>query len=217
MVRKKTVRRRTRPVAKRKKSAPAKRKTTTALKKARPRRAAASRQTAPASQVKKAIPAPTTQQAGQGAGVNEKAERVVVDEIMENGKARILRAPRLPDFAGTDLGIDTWGDEVEEAITVWKLEAYVGFKAPRKLKEGDVFFIKDGSSLNEAYLGRKVIERDVAAEKHLIEAADESREQARNEIKERFYNLTAQRAGRNKQDRDKLSRIIRMRVWKGKR
>jgi hypothetical protein len=142
---------------------------------------------------------------------------VVVDEIMENGRARILRAPRLPGAARADLGIDTWGDEVEEAITVWKLEAYVGFKAPRKLKEGDVFFIRDGSSLSETYVGPKVISREKAAREHLIEAADESREQARNEIKERFYNLTAQRVGRNKKDRVRLSRIIRKRVWKGKR
>jgi len=153
----------------------------------------------------------------RGAGVNENSERVVVDEIMENGRARILRAPRLPKTPRADLGIDTWGDEVEEAITVWKLEAYVGFKAPRKLKEGDVFFIRDGSDLSETYVGPKVIARDKAAEKHLIEAADQSREQARNEIKERVFNLTAQRAGRNKQDRDRLSRIIRKRVWKGKR
>lgn len=156
-------------------------------------------------------------QAVQGAGATEKSERVVVDEIMENGRARILRASRLPGADGTDLGIDTWGDEVEEAITVGKLEAYVGFKAPRKLKEGDVFFIRDGSSLNDDYMGRQVISGDKAAEKHLIQAADLSREEARKEIKERFFNLTAQRAGRNKQDRDRLSKTIRMRVWKGER
>jgi len=173
-----------------------------------------------AARKRKSKPAKKKAKAGQPAsvaGVNENSERVVVDEIMENGRARILRAPRLPKASGTDLGIDTWGDEVEEAITVWKLEAFVGFKAPRKLKEGDVFFIRDGSGLSETYTGQKVIARDKAAEKHLIEAADESREQARNEIKERFYNLTAQRAGRNKQDRDRLSKIIRKRVWKGKR
>jgi hypothetical protein len=151
------------------------------------------------------------------AGPNKNSERVVVDEIMENGKARILRARRLPKASRTNLGIETWDDEVEEAISVWKLEAYVGFKAPRKLKEGDVFFIRDGSDLNETYMGPKLLSRDKAAKTHLIAAADESREQARKEIKQRFFNLTAQRAGRNDDDRDRLFRIIKRRVWKGKR
>jgi hypothetical protein len=151
------------------------------------------------------------------AGAGASSERVVVDEIMENGKARILRARRLSKAPLSDLAIDTWDNEVEEAITVWKLEAYVGFRAPRRLKEGDVFLIRDGSDLNEDYMGSKVMARDRAAKTHLIQAADDSREQARNEIKERFYNLTAQRAGRNKKDRERLSRIIRRRVWKGKR
>ncbi|MFC1800344.1 hypothetical protein ACFL2Z_05525 [Candidatus Eisenbacteria bacterium] len=192
MVEKKTVRKRAGAVRKR--------KTKPAPKKARAGRATVAKS-----------------KAALSAGADKNSERVVVDEIMENDRARILRAPRLPKAPKADLGIDTWGDEVEEAITVWKLEAYVGFKAPRKLKEGDVFFIRDGSDLSEAYVGPKVMARDKAAEKHLIEAAEESREQARNEIKERFYNLTAQRAGRNKKDRDRLSRIIRKRVWKGKR
>jgi hypothetical protein len=160
--------------------------------------------------------APAGRQATPIGGVNEKSERVVVDEIMEE-RARILRAPRLPGFADSDLGIETWGEEVEDAITTWKLEAYVGFRAPRRLKEGDVFFIRDGSTLNESYKGRKVMRRDLAAERHLVEAADDSREQARKEIKERVYNLTAQRVSRNKRDRDNLARIIRMRVWKGSR
>jgi len=210
MVESKTARKRGKPVRKTKTRKPeagpaSQRKTATARKKARARRAGA-----PRARAAKNKSAPV-------AGAGKRSERVVVDEIMENGRARILRAPRLPKAARADLGIDTWGDEVEEAITVWKLEAYVGFKAPRKLKEGDVFFIRDGSDLNESYMGPKVIARDKAAEDHLIEAADESREQARNEIKERFYNLTAQRAGRNKKDRDRLSKIIRRRVWKGKR
>jgi hypothetical protein len=203
MIKKKTVRRRAKTASKRrKKTVPVKRKASATKRKA----SRAKRRTAGVS---------SKRQGSRSAG--KKSERVVVDEIMENGRARILRAPRLPKASRTDLGIDTWGDEVEEAITVWKLEAYVGFKAPRKLKEGDVFFLRDGSSLNETYVGPKVIARDKAADEHLIEAADESREQARNEIKERFYNLTAQRAGRNKKDRDRLSKIIRMRVWKGKR
>ena len=166
---------------------------------------------------RKAAAAVSARRAPRSSGVNENSERVVVDEIMENGRARILRAARLPKTSSKDLGIDTWDDEVEDAISVWKLEAYVGFKAPRKLKEGDVFFIKDGSDLNETYMGPKIMARDKAAGKHLIEAADESREQARNEIKQRFFNLTAQRAGRNDKDRDKLFEIVKKRVWKGKR
>lgn len=211
MIRKKTAPRKTarRKTAQRK---TARRKTVrgkTARRKAVGRRTGTS-----ATKRKKSAPAGHAARSGVMTG---KTERVVVDEIMENGKARILRAPRLPGFPDSDLSMDTWGDEAEDAITVWKLEAYVGFKAPRTLKEGDVFFIRDGSNLNEQYAGAKVIKRDTAAGRHLIGTADESREQARKEIKERFYNLTAQRIGRNRQDRQNLSRIIRMRVWKGQR
>ena len=204
VVKKKTARRRVKASARRtKRTTPG---AATASKRMRTRRTG-----------KRAAAASKSRQTMQDVGTYAKAERVVVDEIMENGRARILRAPRLPGKPDTDLGIDTWGDEVEDAITVTKLEAYVGFTVPRRLTEGDVFFVRDGSTLSEAYKGRKVIGRAKAAEKHLITEPDESREEARKEIKERFFSLTAQRAGRNQQDRRDLFKVIRARVWKGSR
>ena len=57
-----------------------------------------------------------------------------------------------------------------------------------KLREGDVFFIKDGSKLNRKY---KPIPRDVAAEIHLLLPWDESKRIARQEIKKEFSRITA--------------------------
>ena len=121
-----------------------------------------------------------------------KSERIVVDEIIDgdskDSMVRLLRAQRLPDQLPDDLGIHTWGAEREDYLVDWRIEAFMGMLAPRKLREGDVFFVVDGSDLNQKY---KAIKRKEAAEKHLLVPLDESREKARLEIKKEFAALAA--------------------------
>lgn len=117
-----------------------------------------------------------------------KSERVVVDELFESGFARILRAKRNPDANPTDFSIDTWGNEREEFLEKWRVEAFVGFLSGRRLREGDVFFIKDGGQLDGKY---KPIKRTEAAETHLLLPSEESREIAREEIKRQFAIISA--------------------------
>jgi hypothetical protein len=119
---------------------------------------------------------------------DSKAQRIVVDEIMDNGTARILRAPRLPNAQAKDLSMKSWGDEQEDFISAWRLEAYVGFDSKQHLSEGDVFFIVDGAKLNNEY---KPINRLEARELHLLLPWDESRKIARNEIKMQYQKLAA--------------------------
>ena len=137
-----------------------------------------------------------------------KAQRVVVDEIMDTGVARILRADRLPGFKANDLSIQSWGDEKEDFIDTWKIEAFVGFTGGRKLREGDVFFIKDGSLLNKNYRGKKIIKRQEAHKKHLIEQVDDSIERAKWEIKDETRKLTADYLATSKAEKKKLHEII---------
>lgn len=118
------------------------------------------------------------------------SERVVVDEIFDDGDARILRARRRADADGDDVSIRAWEQETEDFIRVWRLEAFAGFTSKQALKEGDVFFISDGSQLNDSY---KPIERAKAQAKHLVMPWDTSRQMARQEIKEQFCKLTATR------------------------
>ena len=54
--------------------------------------------------------------------VNERSERIVVDEIFDDGMARLLR-----------------------------VAAFVGYPSKLQLKEGDVFVIADGTKLNMSY------------------------------------------------------------------
>ncbi|OGR04899.1 MAG: hypothetical protein A2511_02045 [Deltaproteobacteria bacterium RIFOXYD12_FULL_50_9] len=117
-----------------------------------------------------------------------KAERIVVDEIMDNGTARILRAPRLPDTQIEDLSIKSWGDEEEDFISAWRIEAFVGYDSKQHLAEGDVFFIVNGAELNNEY---KPINRREAMLTHLLLPWDESRRIARNEIKMQYQKLAA--------------------------
>ena len=61
-------------------------------------------------------------------GLSEKSERIVVDEIFDDGTARLLRAARLPNTAQEkDFAIHTWGEEREDFIEAWRVEAYVGY------------------------------------------------------------------------------------------
>ena len=137
---------------------------------------------------------------------SKKAERVVVDEIFEDGLARLLRAKRAPKHPDDDLGIHTWDEEREDFIEAWRVEAFVGFPTQRSLGEGDVFFIVDGSKLNKDY---KPIAREVARSVNLLRPWDESTEMARAEIKKQFYKLSAaQIAAGKKGDTDKLIRRV---------
>jgi len=121
----------------------------------------------------------------------DRSERVVVDEVFDDDSARLLRARRLPGLASDDLSIDTWGEEREEFLSTWQVEAFVGFTGTRKLAEGDVFFLVDGDELSDAYRGSAVLPRATARTKHLLATFDQSVEIARREIKEASFMLTA--------------------------
>lgn len=118
--------------------------------------------------------------------------RVVVDEIFDNGTARLLEAKRATGFEDTsDLGIDTWGTEEEKIMRVEDLEFFIGFPPRRHLREGDVFFVKDGSLLDEKYIKNlKQEKKSVSFSEHLLRHWDRSKELARQEIKGEFYKLT---------------------------
>ena len=143
------------------------------------------------------------------------SERIVVDEIIENNqkwpKVRLLRAKRLPNKSDDDLGIETWSEEVEDFISAWRVEAFVGFESRRKLREGDVFLVKDGRKLTEKY---EPIERYRAVQDHLLVHWDESTEFARLEIKKGFAGLAAvQAAGTNKELVEKLVANAEKRIY----
>lgn len=138
------------------------------------------------------------------------SERVVVDEIFSDGKARILRAARKDGTPENDLCIRAWGDEREELISVWRLEAFVGFKTGRKLREGDVFLIADGSKLDTNYDPKKQgMTRDQARKEHLLVDWDTSKQDARMEVKQQTFMLSAVRlAGGNERALETLSRRV---------
>ena len=137
-----------------------------------------------------------------------KAQRIVVDEVMDTGVARILRADRLPGYEADNLSIQSWGDEKEDFIEAWKIEAFVGFSGGRRLREGDVFFIRDGSLLNKFYVGEKIIKRKAAKEKHLLQAVDDAVEMARWEIKDETRKLSAEHLVLMNEDRKMFHDII---------
>ncbi len=131
--------------------------------------------------------------------ISAKSERVVVDEIFDNGTTRLLRASRLPNCAEDDYSIETWSEEREEFIDAWRIEAFVGFTSNQNLKEGDVFFISDGTKLKKNY---KPISREKARDEHLLLPWKISREIARMEIKKQFHKLAATRIASRPSERD---------------
>ncbi len=134
--------------------------------------------------------------------LNEKSERVVVDEIFDDGMVRLLRAGRLPDISDIeDYSIHTWGVEREDFLESWKVEAFVGYPSKIDLKEGNVFFIADGTKLNPKY---KPIPRDIARIEHLLLPSDISAGMARTEIKKQFYKLAAAKMSIGKRDTELL-------------
>jgi hypothetical protein len=78
---------------------------------------------------------------------SERSERVVVDELFEDGSARLLRAKRLFGCAPDDLSIDTWGEEREDFLASWLVEAFVGLTGTRRLAEGEVILLVDGEEI----------------------------------------------------------------------
>jgi hypothetical protein len=125
-----------------------------------------------------------------------KSERVVVDEIFDNGSVRLLRARRKKDCNPDDMGIDTWNEESEYFMEDWRIETFVGLKSGRHLREGDVFFIADGSRLHAKYIP---IPRDKAGKIHLLKPGDDSRNIARKEIKKQYAKLSAKQASTGKE------------------
>lgn len=142
-----------------------------------------------------------------------KSERIVVDEIFDDGTVRLLRAKKKRESPSGDLSIGAWDDEREYFIKAWQIEAFVGFQTARKLREGDVFLIVDGSQLTNKYgtkldpRHKKPLPRKVAAKMHLIHPADRTREFARKEIKKEFYKLSAAKMTADKKE---LNEIIKM-------
>jgi hypothetical protein len=143
-----------------------------------------------------------------------RSERVVVDEIFDDGTARLLRAKKSTNSAEKDLSIEAWSSEQECFMQTWQIEAFVGFPAWRKLREGDVFLIADGSKLTTTYgtpkdtRYKKPLPRDVAAEIHLLQPVDKTRELARQEIKKECYKLSAARITSDKKEIEKLIKAV---------
>jgi hypothetical protein len=130
------------------------------------------------------------------------SERVVVDEIFDDGMARLLRAARRSDITDKkDFYIHSWGEEREDFIESWRVEAFIGYPTKKQLREGDVFFIADGSKLNADY---KPIPRARAAAEHLLIPPEKSIEMARNEIKKQYYKLVATQMSTSEKDKEVL-------------
>ncbi len=134
--------------------------------------------------------------------LNKKSERVVVDETFDDGIARLLRASRLSNIGDKEsFEIQNWNEEREDFIESWRVEAFVGYPSKQRLREGDVFFIADGSRLTANYIP---IPREKARREHLLLDWDISRGIARNEIKKQFSKLAATKLSTNTKDRKKL-------------
>ncbi|MBU0516985.1 MAG: hypothetical protein KJ621_19695 [Proteobacteria bacterium] len=119
-----------------------------------------------------------------------KAERIVVDEVFANGTARLLRSRRASGADATDYRIEAWTDEREDFLKCRLVEGFVGFVRSRRLQEGDVFFVVDGSLLNRKFDPKSVTGAE-ARQRHLLLDPDGSRELSRIAIKEQFYKLSA--------------------------
>lgn len=143
-----------------------------------------------------------------------KSERVVVDEIFDDGTVRLLRAKKTRKSAAVDLSIGAWNSEREYFIKAWQVEAFVGFPSTKHLREGDVFLIADGSQLTNKYgtkldpRHKKPLPREVASKMHLIHSADKSKENARTEIKKEFYKLSAVKMTADKKELDEIIKTV---------
>lgn len=129
-----------------------------------------------------------------------KSVRVVVDEVL-GSRVRLLKAARLKGVAPDDFGIDAWSDEEELVLLTSKVEGFVGFMGGRKLAEGDIFFIKDGSQLNNDY---KFIERKKARELHLLCSVEDAKDLARSEISIEYAKLSVANFTDDAEEKKKL-------------
>ncbi len=143
-----------------------------------------------------------------------KSERIVVDEIFDDGTVRLLRAKKTRKSAAVDLSIEAWNSEREYFIKAWQVEAFVGFPSTKHLRDGDVFLIADGSHLTNKYgtkldlRHKKPLPREVASKIHLIHSADKTKEIARTEIKKEFYKLSAAKMTADKKELDEIIRTV---------
>jgi hypothetical protein len=137
------------------------------------------------------------------------SERVVVDELFDNGTVRLLRSRRKRNKRKNDFSITAWGWEREDIMETWRVEAFVGFTGGRTLAEGDVFFVADGSELNDKY---EPIPLKAAQQEHLLMDWDDSREMARKDIKEQFYRLAATQVLKKKRLPAEVKKTIKDRV-----
>ena len=145
---------------------------------------------------------------GNGAGDNptSNSERIVVDEIFDDTKARILRARFEPANNRKEVfSIEHWGDETEDFIDAWRLEAFAGFPSARRLKEGDVFFVRDGRTLTNRY---KPISRERAKETHLLLSWEDAHRIARVEIKKQYYKLAASQMAADRREKNALLKKV---------
>jgi DNA gyrase/topoisomerase IV subunit A len=85
------------------------------------------------------------------------------------------------------------------------VEAFVGFPSQRKLREGDVFLLKDGHKLHNKY---KPIERKKAKIVHILKPWIESIELARTEIKKVYAKLTVVRMSETDKNQEKLRKKV---------
>lgn len=137
--------------------------------------------------------------------ISEKSERIVIDEIFDNGTTRLLRSRHLPDSGENDYSIKAWDEEQEAFIDTWRIEAFVGFPSKQSLREGDVFYIVDGTLLNDAY---RPVPRDHARETHLLISWEESTRFARLEIKKQFYKLSVTRMAQKTNERNQMLKRV---------
>jgi len=117
-----------------------------------------------------------------------KSERIVVDEIIPGEsdaeeRARLLRARYDFERGKGSTDLEYWVDEREDVISAWRVAAFVGMQAPRRLQEGDVFLVLDGSLLHDRY---EPIARAQARREHLLLDWVSSRELARQQMKREF-------------------------------
>lgn len=151
------------------------------------------------------------------------SERIVVDEIFDDGTARVLRAKRKPDCPDDDFRIDAWENEDEEIIETKPMELLLADElSGRDLGEGDVFLVSSGETFFEKQLpkakelavkveaeSRSVIKKMLSKRSpkdipSLLQPLTESKRLARREIKLRFNKLVVTRGIKEKEARKKL-------------
>jgi len=146
-----------------------------------------------------------------------RSERVVVDELYDDGSVCLLRARRREDCADDyDLSINTWQDEREDFRKVVEVEAFMGLMPEQGLREGDVFFIADGDEFDkfEYHEGDRndVAKLKQARGSRLLQDPAESGQFARKEIKREFFKLAAAHISKEGEDLAELERNVDLKL-----